>query len=376
VTAVVAAAGPTPLWYAARGSGLVTLLLLTASVLLGIVTTARWSNEHWPRFTVSFVHRNVSLLALVFLVVHIATMVLDGFAPIGWKDAVVPFVSPYRALWLGLGVVAFDLLIAVTLTSMFRNRVGARTWRVVHWLAYPLWALAVLHGLGTGTDTRTALVLIANAACVIAVVAAVWWRCTLARSARPALRGAAFAATAVLPIALVVWLLAGPLASGWASRAGTPAALLSGATPSNAAAAAPAAGSVPATSAAPAPDSTVGPGFAANFSATVTQSGRGPTSRITIDGRLRRGASGTLAVSLDAEDDGAGSLVVRGGTIKIVNDAGQTIFDGSASGIRGGVIVALGNPPAARLLEIQFDTLDIPGGTASGIVQTVIGTGS
>jgi Ferric reductase like transmembrane component len=353
---VVAIAGPTPLWYLARGSGLVSLLLLTASVVLGIVTTARWGNAQWPRFTVNLIHRNVSLLACAFLLVHIATMVLDGFAPIGWMDTVIPFVSPYRALWLGLGVLAFDLLVAVIVTSLLRNRVGARVWRLVHWLTYPLWALAVLHGLGTGTDIRTPLLLIANAACVIAVSAAVWWRCTIARSSRPALRGAVFAATVMLPVALVAWLLAGPLASGWASRAGTPSELLAGTTSSDSA------------SGASAERGVVGPGYRADFAGTVTQSGRGSTLTITVNGTLDRGASGTLAVSLDARDDGAGSLLVRDGRVSVVDTSGRTTFDGSVSDVRDGVLVASGRSPASQL-TIQFDTFDTRTGTASGVVR-------
>jgi sulfoxide reductase heme-binding subunit YedZ len=357
----LAVSGPTLLWYAARGSGLVSLLLLTASVVLGIVTTARWSNERWPRFTISFVHRNVSFLAVVFLVVHIATMVLDGFAPIGWLDTVIPFTSPYRALWLGVGVLASDLLVAVVVTSLLRNRIGARTWSLVHWLSYPLWALAVVHGLGTGTDTRTAVVLIANAACVIAVLMAVWWRCAIARSAPPALRGSALVATAVLPVALVVWLLAGPLASGWARRAGTPAALLGGAAQSDAASAAPAH--------TPAPTTSPGSGFSAAFTGTVALSGRGSNSTVVVNGRLDHGERGTLTVSLDAQDDGSGTLNVRNGTVQILDPSGRMLFDGYVTNVRDGVLTAAARAGGSWRLYIRFGTFDTRAGTASGIVE-------
>src|SRR6516165_187432 len=101
------------LWYVARASGLVSLVLLTGSMLLGIVTSVHWASERWPRFATSMLHRNLSLLAVVFLGVHVASVVVDGFAPIGWLDAVVPFASPYRTLWLGLGAVALDLVLAL-----------------------------------------------------------------------------------------------------------------------------------------------------------------------------------------------------------------------------------------------------------------------
>ena len=117
-------------WYVAA-TGVVTLGFLTASVLLGILTSFRWSSPRWPRFVVEFVHRNVSLLVLVFLAIHVVTVVADSFAPIRWIDVVVPFVSAYRPFWLGLGAVAVDLLIALVVTSLLRHRIGFTTWRFV-----------------------------------------------------------------------------------------------------------------------------------------------------------------------------------------------------------------------------------------------------
>ena len=108
----------------ARATGVVTLGFLTASVLLGILTSFRWSSPTWPRFVVEFVHRNVSLLVLVFLAIHVVTVVADSFAPIRWIDVVIPFVSAYRPFWLGLGAVAVDLLIALVVTSLLRHRIG------------------------------------------------------------------------------------------------------------------------------------------------------------------------------------------------------------------------------------------------------------
>ena len=216
------------LWYLARGTGIVSLLLLTLSVALGIVTTIRWSSARWPRFSISFIHRNVSLLAVVFLVVHIAANVIDGFALIAWKDAVIPFVSAYRPVWLGLGALAFDLLLALSITSLLRNRIGQRTWRAIHWLAYACWPVAVLHGLGTGTDTPTRVVLVVNAACVGLVVACVWWRVAVGwprdeRGQGYRTRGQPARAVRARRLARL-----GPLASGWAREAGTPEQLLGG----------------------------------------------------------------------------------------------------------------------------------------------------
>jgi len=173
---ILAAQSGKALWYLTRGSGIVSLLLLTASTLLGITTAVRWASTRWPRFVVEGLHKNVSLLSIVFLGVHIATAVLDGFVPIRWIDAVVPFASQYRPFWMGLGALSFDLLIAVAVTSLVRVRLGYRTWRAVHWLAYACWPIAVIHGLGTGSDTSQGWMQILDLAAVAAVAAAVFAR--------------------------------------------------------------------------------------------------------------------------------------------------------------------------------------------------------
>jgi Ferric reductase like transmembrane component len=214
------------LWYFARATGIVALLLLTTSVILGILTTVRWSSRLWPRFAVEYLHRNVTLLLLAFIVLHVATIVIDGFAPIGWISVLVPLSSPYRPVWLGLGALAFDLLLAVTITSWLRHRVGFAVWRALHWCAYAAWVLVVIHGLAAGTDTKQRWTLLIDAACVLAVMVAVWWRLAVGWEQRTRIRIAALVATFVIPAALVAFVLLGPLAPNWARRSGTPAALL------------------------------------------------------------------------------------------------------------------------------------------------------
>ena len=152
---LAALAGPTPMWYATRASGYTALVLLSASVVLGVLTSSRESRRDWPRFVVQSLHRNLSLLVGVFLVIHILTSVIDPFAKLTFVDAFVPFIATYRPLWLGLGVVGFELLIAITATSLMRHRLGWRSWRFVHLFAYASWPVAVIHGLGTGTDTKS-----------------------------------------------------------------------------------------------------------------------------------------------------------------------------------------------------------------------------
>lgn len=142
----------TLLWYTTRGAGMTSLLLLTVVVVLGIVSVAKPASERWPRFLSTGLHRNLALMTLVFLAIHIVTAAVDPFTHLGWLIAVVPFTSYYRTFWLGLGTLAFDLLLAVAITSWVRNFIGHKLWRGVHWLTYAAWPVALLHGLGTGTD--------------------------------------------------------------------------------------------------------------------------------------------------------------------------------------------------------------------------------
>ena len=223
--------GPSASWYLTRGTGVIALVLLTLSVALGVANVRRAGTASVPRFVFEAVHRNASLLAVAFVLVHIATSLLDGFAPIRLIDVIVPFGSAYRPLWLGFGAVASDLLIAVAITSVLRRRFGYRAWRATHWAAYASWPVALVHGLGTGSDAKTSWMLAITGICVIVVIVAVVARATEGWPAngRPNHAGAriaAIAASALLPLGLLVWLPSGPLAAGWAKRAGTPTSLL------------------------------------------------------------------------------------------------------------------------------------------------------
>ena len=164
------------LWYATRATGLVTLLLLTASALLGILTAGRFASESWPRFLSQGLHRNISLLVLAFLALHVGTTVADTYTSIPLAAAFVPFAASYKAPWLSLGAVACDLLLALIATSLVRTRLGHRGWRRVHWLAYACWPVAVAHGLGIGTDRSATWVLGLSLACILAVLGTAAWR--------------------------------------------------------------------------------------------------------------------------------------------------------------------------------------------------------
>jgi methionine sulfoxide reductase heme-binding subunit len=215
------------LWYLSRATGATTLVLLTLTLALGVANVGRFTSPRFPRFLVDGWHRGVSLLTCALVAVHVTTTLLDGYAPIRLADAVIPFTSAYRPLWLGLGALGLDLLAALVITSLLRACIGLRGWRAVHWLAYACWPVALLHGLGTGSDVRpgwlTWLALGCAGTVTLAVVVRLADRNTSARARVLASGGLAAAA-----LALLVWIPSGPMSAGWAARAGTPKSLLKG----------------------------------------------------------------------------------------------------------------------------------------------------
>ncbi len=370
------------LWYLTRGTGLVCLLLLTASVVLGILEVKRWANPSWPRFVTAGLHKNVSLLVTAFLAVHITTAVVDGFAPIRWLDVILPFTSRYRPIWLGFGALAFDLLIALIITSLLRQRLGYRAWRVVHWMSYLCWPVALVHGLGTGTDIRRGWVLLITMGCLAAVLGALWWRLAGGQGEWDGVRAGAAGLSVIAPLVIVVWMLAGPLHPGWAARAGTPANLLASGNGSSTGSASSSTGngsssgnsSSSATgsssaSSAPAP-------FTANLNGTITETGpdaRGNTT-VTIDGTLSGGASGTLHIELQGPADRGGGVEMASSavTLGITGHSGQ--YKGQITRLGGTSINATVTDPAGRSLNLGVDLqIDRSGARVSGTVQATAG---
>jgi DMSO/TMAO reductase YedYZ heme-binding membrane subunit len=369
--------GPTALWYLTRGTGIVALVVLTATMVLGIVASVGWASPRLPRFVSRDLHRNLSLFCLVLLVAHIVTAVADGFAPIGYVASVVPFSSPYRPLWLGLGTLAFDLLLAVSATSALRRFLGQRAWRAVHWLAYACWPIAVLHGLGTGTDTRLGLTLALNAVCVAAVLAALAWRLVVGWPRAKGIRLAAAGASVAFPIALVSFVATGPLTRTWAARAGTPPSLLSAVARSAAGGSAgqaspgPPAGPErrPASSSA---GSNAGTGlpsvpFSGQLSGSFTTSGPDAGGLVTVDitGQLRlAGAAGApLEIVLRGQPDNGG-VAMTSSRVTLGPAAGHVVS------LDGDRLVALLGSSSRAQIQLDIDlSLDSAAGTVSGAVR-------
>jgi methionine sulfoxide reductase heme-binding subunit len=185
--------GSTALWYASRATGVVTLLLLTAVVVLGILVNRQGRLPGLPGFAVTGLHRNVSLLAVAFLAIHVVTAIVDPYVTIGLAAVVLPFASPYKPLWLGLGAISLDLVAALILTSLARARMSRSAWRAIHWLGYAAWPLAVVHSIGSSADARNGLVLGVLVGCVLATAAALAWRLSHAAREVPRAERAAHA---------------------------------------------------------------------------------------------------------------------------------------------------------------------------------------
>lgn len=162
------------LWYVSRASGLASIVLLTAVLVLGLVTQARRQPQGRGATLVTGLHRTLALGMTVFIAAHVATAIADGYVSIDLVSALVPFTSGYETVWVGLGAIAVDLLLAVVITSVLRHRLPERLWRAVHWLTYPLWAIALVHGFALGTSDQPVLRGITVACAAIGVIAIGW----------------------------------------------------------------------------------------------------------------------------------------------------------------------------------------------------------
>jgi predicted ferric reductase len=175
----------TAFWYASRATGVVSLVLFSLVAILGILVNRQGRLPGLPRFAVTGLHRNLSLLTVAFLGMHIVTAIVDGYAHIPWLSAIVPFSSGYERFWIGLGTVAVDLFAALIITSLLRDRIKASLWRAVHWLAYVCYPVVVVHAMGASKDLRSGWLLTLTMATVFAVVAAIVYRVLDALAAVP-----------------------------------------------------------------------------------------------------------------------------------------------------------------------------------------------
>jgi sulfoxide reductase heme-binding subunit YedZ len=348
---------PKELWYLTRGSGAVALVLLSAAVVLGVLVSVRATTFRWPRFAVNSLHRNLTLLAIAFVGLHVVTTVADGYAPIGFKDAIVPFASPYRPVWLGLGAVAFDLLLALLVTSYLRRRIGARIWRGVHWLAYAAWPVALVHAFGTGSDIRSTWLIALGFGSLAAVVAAVFLRVAVG-GGDPSARIAGVVAAIAAPAAVFIWWHAGPAQAGWAKRAGTPSTLIASRrsvvlrrvlTSSTE-------GSPPTS-------------FQSSLVGSIRQTRRADgLVSVVIRLSLMQSPRGRMRIDLRGAPIGDGVSMSASG-VSFVPATTRSVYYGSVTGLDGSIIAATVRDAAGDVLQLTARlSLDVTTGQAAGVV--------
>ena len=176
------------LWYLSRATGVVAMVLLSATTFLGVLVAGRAKSKKLPSFARADAHRYISMLTVVFLAVHVVTALLDPYVNIGWAAVVVPFTSSYERAGIAIGTVGADVLLAVGISSALRTRLPARAWRGGALGGLPVLAQRFSARAGNGADTRFAWACCLVAACAFVVLGGVAWRVAGAvkvRSSRP-----------------------------------------------------------------------------------------------------------------------------------------------------------------------------------------------
>jgi hypothetical protein len=373
---LTAAVSPSAYWFLTRGTGAVSLVLLTLVVALGIANVRRARIGEMPRFVLELVHRNAALLAVSFVVVHIVTTLLDGFAPITLLDIVIPFRSAYRPLWLGFGAVAFDLLIAVVVTSLLRRRLGYGAWRATHWLAYASWPVALIHGLGTGSDAKAHWMLLLTAGCVAVMLAAVAIRVNEGWPTHLGTRLSALGAAALLPLGLLVWLPSGPLSTGWAKKAGTPASLLARVHSGS--------GTVSGAGSAAAGSRSAQTGSASSGTTSFTASSDGRVRQVQIAGgmmlvdiplNVHGQRLSNLRIRLEGQPIPGGGVQMTSSRVTLGTTGNPDQFSGHVTALQGTNIAAVVADGSGSALSVIAQLQISPAGAAAGTV-TVSPTGA
>ncbi len=167
------------LWYSARATGIVSLVLLTVTIVLGTLVATRVGGNAVGRFELNEVHRSISMISIAFIAFHVVVTVIDSFVPIGVLSVVVPFTSRYQRLPVAIGTIALDLMLAVWISSVFKERIKHSSWRFIHWLSWLCFVSAAVHGFLSGTDAHRMWSELVTVGCITLVAASVVWRISM-----------------------------------------------------------------------------------------------------------------------------------------------------------------------------------------------------
>ena len=142
-------------WYLARAGGIVAYSLLAISMFWGVALSSRFLGPRPKPNWMLDLHRFAGGLGVVFTAIHVLALVADSYVSFGPVEILVPFTGSYHPVAVAWGVIGMYLLLAVEITSLLRQKLRKRTWRMIHFASFPLFALTTIHLLWSGTD-RTA----------------------------------------------------------------------------------------------------------------------------------------------------------------------------------------------------------------------------
>lgn len=164
------------LWLIARATGMAAMVLLSASMVLGLMMSLRVTSPRWPRGLINAMHQNATTWALVTIAAHVAALLADSAAGVGVTQVLVPFTSAASTLGVGLGVLSLYAVALVWLTTRMRSRLGTARWRMLHRAAFAGFALAMFHGVLAGSDIGRPWATAAYVTAAVAVGGLAAWR--------------------------------------------------------------------------------------------------------------------------------------------------------------------------------------------------------
>jgi len=182
------------LWYTTRATGMVTLVLFTLVVALGTLVSNRIGGTIVGRFELNEFHRSISIVAMIFLLIHVLTTIADSYVSTGIISIIVPMTSQFKRVGVAVGAIGFDLIVAVWVSSLMKSRIENRSWRFIHWFSWLAFIAAIVHAYMTGTDTKNTAGILLVIVCSLVVIGSALWR----YAARPA---RASGRTALSPLA-------------------------------------------------------------------------------------------------------------------------------------------------------------------------------
>ena len=307
-------------WDVARTGGFTAYILMMLSVAVGLALTMHWQSPKWPRLINSELHNFLALLGTVFIAIHVLAVWIDPFTRFGWAEVFLPFASHYRPVWMAFGIVALYLGIAVGISTWIRPWIGYKWWRGLHMLTLLAFILVTIHGIATGSDTRTWWGMLIYGGSVLLVGTLLWQR--LIQPANAQSRAHPILATSVIIVTLIgtLWTLIGPLQPGWNATANNGQG--SG-------------GSITALAASKGSQASKSPAFSPPFSAqlqgTLVQSGPDSNGNITLvmNATLSQGATGALQITLQGQSGGNdGSLNITNTHVVLGTDAQTPLYTG------------------------------------------------